>query len=277
MDPHGSLGPFGVVVDTSYVYWTYSGGSGAVWRQPIAGGDPTVFAKLGGFPRAMVSDGDALYVAGGCDGDVWRVPLATGSPQLLTHVGAADSCVHGIAVDQTSVYFTTGGVARVPIAGGQPTMLAGPVPSGDGCNGSIALAGSELYWVSPCSAVDPALGALNTLDGGGVAPLDGGKSSGDAIAVDANAVYWAADGAIKRRSLSDATTTMLAQTGEVFGLAVDSTSIYWTTADSVETAPLAGGAPSLVTSIPGPAGIALDASNVYWGGGTACPAGSVPK
>jgi len=201
------LGPPGVVVDDTYVYWTLVDGYGSVWRQPQAGGEAELFAEVGGYPRAMAIDASALYVAGGCEGHVWRVPLGGGAPVSLVASDPVE-CVHGIAVDATRVYYTTDdGVWSVSLDGGDPVPLANPT----GCLGTLAASATDLYWTNPCSTVDSTLGAIGTVPktGGASSIVDPGVASGDALAIDATDVYWAADNYIEYRPLASGTISMI--------------------------------------------------------------------
>jgi hypothetical protein len=125
----GQILPIGgddIAVDTAYVYWSFrlcttyptpctgTGETGPVVKVPLAGGDPITLASE---QRASGMAVDATYVYwvnmglqanNYADGSVMRVPIAGGTPIALVSMQTVNGW---IAVDATSVYWTTGGAA----------------------------------------------------------------------------------------------------------------------------------------------------------------------
>jgi hypothetical protein len=191
----GQGAPFGIAVGDSDVYWTNIAGNHAVMTVPIAGGTPSVFAKASS-PWAIATDGSSVYWTDGDDilraptgggaattlttgqsypfalavdatdlywtnargaGAVLKMPKAGGTPTTLV----AGSGMARLAVDATSVYFTTpgasanaGAIVSVPIAGGATTTLA----TGQSTPEGIVVDAKSLFWV------DTYLGAVMKLD-----------------------------------------------------------------------------------------------------------------
>lgn len=277
----------GLVVVDDNVYWTddnaadnSTGASGGfVWRQPLAGGEKTKLATLTGYPDRMTYDATALYVAGGCGGGVWKVPLDGSGATMIAQVDD-DNCVHGIAVDQTSVYFTTGGVHRVPLAGGSVEQLVAPQPSGNGCAHDLVVGAGNAYWASGCynqlSSVPVAGGPTTVIDSDPAAQI--GASGYRAVAGDDTSIVWAGRGTLSSMALAGGAITTVAPASDVGSIALDASTVYWTTSDGVFAAPRTGGGPTvqLATSSGtqalhgayGP-GLAVDATRVYWSGGCA--------
>jgi hypothetical protein len=207
----------------------------------------------------------------------------------------------GIAVDATSVYWTTtypGAVLKCAISGcgGQPTQLAS-APSGQGYGG-IAVDDTDVYWVTDNSSIDVmgnwvdgphsimkcAINGCNTpteLVGG----LEPGSLPGR-IALDATNVYWTNPGygvtgtvmTCAKAGCGGMPTTLASEQDAPWDIAVDASNVYWINIGggdgAVMSCPKGNGGgffgtppPTLLTDgilIFTPGGIAADGSNVYF-------------
>jgi hypothetical protein len=97
---------FGMAVDATYVYWAEAS-SGNIMKVPLGGGDPsTVASGLVGISQLAMDEAN-LYVTAGSTtstGLVARVDKDTG---FVTYLAVGQNQAWGIAVDATSVYWTT--------------------------------------------------------------------------------------------------------------------------------------------------------------------------
>ena len=114
----GHDGPWGVALDGTHLYWT-DYGAGAVWRSDLDGGSAMSISTNEVHAGCLALDATHLYwvTAGDSDaavaGSVRRWPLDGGPVETFVQLGAE----LGIAVDDTSVYFSnTGGTQIYRIA-----------------------------------------------------------------------------------------------------------------------------------------------------------------
>ncbi len=188
----------------------------------------------------------------------------------------------GLAVDSTSVYWTTfttpGGVLKVPLGGGSATTLASPVSAG-----FIAVDSANVYWTSQVGFGGSVMKV--PLGGGGSTTLDADAGFNPfSIAVDSTSVYWIQEGngpavgTVMKVPLGGGTPLTLASAQAApLRLTIDSTNVYWTNGGSIGTnsgdgavlkIPLGGGAlTTLASGQFSPSGIAVDSTNVYWTNG----------
>ena len=129
---------------------------------------------------------------------------------------------------------------------------------------------SHIYWT------DDRAGTVSRVPiaGGAAVTLASSQYNPEAIALDANYVYWTlitggtGVGTVRRMPLGGGAATDLATGGKFpFGLAIDATSVYWTDdpTGTVMKAPIGGGATTvLAMGQTNPRGIAVDATGVYW-------------
>jgi hypothetical protein len=238
--------------------------------------------------EAMGDGGSVDFVA-----PVMQLPQKGGTTRPLA--SSLDNGV-GIAIDATSVYWTTRGteanaytdgtVMKVPKGGGTPVTLATGVFNPWG---PIAVANATVYWAD---GDDGDGGGLFSVASGGGEVRSLASTTAEifpaAIAVDATSVYWtdySAPGVLKVPVVGGTPTTLASGTVPQ-GIAIDGTSVYWTdsgagaTFDScdgigavtsngtVTKVPLAGGTTTTLAS--GrlcPTNIVVDAKSVYWSEG----------
>ncbi len=192
----------------------------------------------------------------------------------LVTLASGQTCPWGMAIDDTSVYWTTcgdptgGNVLKVSKAGGEVVALG----SGDRLSG-IAVANGSVYWVAGTS--DASSGAIMEIPVGGGAMTTLASMSGDPahIAADSSCIYWSEimAGTVMKVPITggEATTIALAETP--FWIALGETDVFWM-GQGVMKAPKAGGTATALTPSSFltllPAGLAVDATNVYFTSGS---------
>jgi hypothetical protein len=223
----------GIAVDNSNVYWvagTSDGSSGTIMKVPTGGGTPTTLISRPGAPSHLAVDASFVYWIEQMPGAVMKMPLSGGAVTTIASAsfafqialgetdvfwlgqgvtkapkagGAAVSLTssmfptlpnQGLAVNATSVYFTSGppagtsGVSEVPVAGGATEIVySSPQPSSGG--GAITIDATRVYWADGSNSIHTA-----TLAGGVATTLAIGQNNVVAIAVDATRLYWLVNG-----------------------------------------------------------------------------------
>ncbi len=190
----------GVAVSGGFAYWSTQG-NGTIYRAPVGGGAATtVVSGLSlprGAPGAIVVHGDTLYTSDPA-GDLLSVPVAGGAVTTLV-TGVAPSAINiagagatGLAVDETSVYFTfcpfdasqpPAALMRIPLAGGTPTTLA------SSCAAGIAVDASNVYWLTADGPGGASVEEV-AIAGGTPKVLASGLHAAVGPALDATSVYW---------------------------------------------------------------------------------------
>jgi hypothetical protein len=196
--------PFGIAVDSTYVYWAefYSQ---TVNRAPIAGGSSSYVwdagsVSGGGTPpngaSQLVIDTGFVYV-NDQNASVFRVAIGGGSlVSMFTDPNGSGVGIFGLAVDSNDVYLgATGGIYQMSKgATSGATTLAPNVTLADDLK--IDPVGGIVYWSD--------FGNVGTDGTIGVAPLDGGAPvllhqqlvTPEALAVNSTDVFWVSYGTL---------------------------------------------------------------------------------
>jgi hypothetical protein len=213
------LGPSGLAVDATGVYWT---DNGTLKRVAIGGGQPTTVAAANAGNIAL--DGTNIYFTSGSS--IAKIPIGGSAPTRLV-TGLMSPGL--IAVDTASVYFTdtvAGTVQKVPLGGGAPTTLAeGQTPS------AMALDSSNVYWTNYNNDEPGGTVVRVPISGGNVIVLASGLRTAFGIAVDATNVYWTSNFAVMSMPKEGGCPATLVPANSLvtpMSVAADATSLYWT-------------------------------------------------
>jgi Stigma-specific protein, Stig1 len=228
------------------------------------------------YPGAIVVGRDSVYFGTSAQSQdaLMKVPLAGGAPSVV-----APEAAFALAVDESSVYWSTGGAIRtLPVAGGAAISLA---TTGGGVY-AIALDQTNLYF---SESYGGGLVERVTLDGGALTPLAPAQSLPLGIAVSGGNAYWVdapigdGGGAVMSAPTAGGTPVVVAAApstplGGVPAVVTDGANVYWiaSSADSggggdILRAPCTGGDASLFQTANALA-LAIDATNLYWADGT---------
>ncbi len=187
-------GPFRIVVDERYAYWSeVTGRSIHRWPKDGSGNIETVAAFDGGAPKHLARSGGALFF--GVDGlGIYRCSEAS----CLDSFGpiASTPDVSCIAADETAVYFAQNSgdatIRSLPRDGGTATTLA----RGQARPIALAVDGESIYWINrgpPDNALQYPKGSLvrcaKSDCNGTVRVLADGLPEARDLAVDTDAVY----------------------------------------------------------------------------------------
>jgi hypothetical protein len=278
--------PVSVAVDATHVYIVLRD-KGYIAKAPKAtpsspDAGVELLASNQSLPEDITVRGDYVYwtdyghPAAGLTGDaVMRTRIdGTGAP---TTVASSQVGAHGIAVDDTHVYwtlrvFTTGRVRRCPLGGGTIDEIA----SGQNVPKRIQLTASHAYWTN----IGGGQIMQATLADGGVLALVPDAANAHFLAVGPERVYWdefADDGKVNMVWLDGGSPSVLAPSQpNAAGIAADDRAVYWATAGvpsgqgAIMKAHLDGTPPAvqLAPENDQPFSLAIDDTCVYWAAST---------
>jgi hypothetical protein len=265
------------------VFFTVYAPKGTVWRADL--GDGGVVQLAGNQPYAAPIAADSSFVYWGTSDGLLRCVHAgcSGSPQTV----GTYNYVNGIAVTDTSVYFTEAGYE--PDSGppgavwvADKTVAPTPKPIAPAQVSPQGIWVSDaVYWVNAgTGAKKQADGATMRadLDGGVPATIAPAQRNPASIVEYAGRLYWTNtgtppnydDGSVMTCARDACTPTVLAnQQAGAQGIAVDATGVYWAAeyASAVmhcdPSAP-GGCSPTRVYGAQAPWAIALDETSIFW-------------
>jgi hypothetical protein len=210
--------PFGLAVDSSFVYWVDNddGTVHKVSKTPGGGSvDHTLYDAASGLliePGECVVDGTFLFFTDS-SADAWRLSTNGGEPVFL---GTSDfGGQFGITTDPNYVYFGGSGVITRSLKtladGGVPISHAVATPNGL----AFESTSNMLYWSNWGSgnSNDGTVGKMST-DGGGAHVLAASLVTPEAVTVSGSYVFWISNG-----TLNEAGTGAEPNTGALWHMA----------------------------------------------------------
>ncbi len=204
--------PFGLAVDSSYVYWADYDDS-TVHKLPKAGGADMVLYDGGSgvaVENEIVSTDTSFVYFTDFNGDVFKLPNGGGDPAVMASWGYGGGWP--VRVDSTSVYYgQRGGVSIMSknATDGGP-FLADNLQDPLGI--SLDPSGGRLYWADYGSGTgnDGTVGRIAT-DGGGRSLIASAQVNVEDVTVSGNYVFWISNGL-----MNDAMGNPLPSTGALF-------------------------------------------------------------
>jgi hypothetical protein len=198
--------PYGVAVDTMYVYWV-DNSDDTVHRVLKSGGPDNVLYDGGGpsvvEPKFCVVDTSYVYFTD-VNAGVYSLPVTGGSPlTIATGTGQATPLV----VDTNYVYYgPLGGIFAI-MKGTQDGGLAIASGIADPDGLVIDPATGTMYWSDFGSTVadDGTVGKVST-DGGGKVVLAASLVSPEAVTVSGSYVFWVSNGVLDDAGLGSGAT-----------------------------------------------------------------------
>jgi hypothetical protein len=264
--------------------------AGTTYPGQLASAPATTRATMPATIDAITMDDTSLYFT--CeDGWVYRLEKDGDAPpqRLASFPGGY---AWGIALDDANVYWTAlvdgvngGLVLRVSKSGGEASTVAASQfrPWG------IAVDEASVFWIEQGAPSDDrtqhlAPGSLKAIGKAGGSPrsLATDVASGDYLVVDADAVIWHENQAIRRVSKAGGPASALISATVPFAvsnLALANGRVLFAANSgtwNVESAPVAGGnADTLASDLPRPASIAPDGAMVFWNDSTGDTVGAI--
>jgi hypothetical protein len=278
--------PVALAADATHLYWTTSGGEGAVMRVALAGGPPEMLASNQVWPSAIAVDARSVYWS--VENKIMKMPRA-GGPQVELVNGGANSAV-ALAIQGNDLYFVVSdyadyaAVMKVPRAGGATTVLTTDL---GGFAHGIAVDNRYVYWANAAHTSNR-LVQKAPINGGDPVTLVSGEHLGSGFALRAGELYYTTfettdagtgTATVLRVSIDGGDPTTLATaTAQPMALAIDGRRVYWTGASteytfgvppnndgSVTSVLLSGGrVEPIATSELDPGGIVSVGSRVCW-------------
>jgi hypothetical protein len=268
----GQTAPSGIAVNGSHVFWVDdSATSGSVLSTLLAPrADAGTTGKDGGARDGAIESG----------GD-------SGGPPVTT-IASGQSSPGSIAIDETSLYWTTTGsmtdnylstVVSAALGGGTPVTLY----SARGAWTTLGIDATDIYWID--MGVTSESGAVLKIakTGGMVTTLATGENFPTSLAVDSTFVYWTRLGltmntsSVVKLAKSSAldggrgnVVTVADGLGVPTGITADGTNVYWAVGGgdgtgSIQSAPANGNViTTLATGLDSPFALTTDATTLYW-------------
>jgi hypothetical protein len=140
-------GPFGIALDSQFVYWTEKSLTASIKKAPIDGGAAVLVALATPVPSGIAVDADRAYWTDIVGDKVESASLAGG---VVTEHASGFAGGNGglIALDATHIYWTNGqAVLRVAKSGGAPEVFAANQTGALG----IAVDDKAVYWTNSFS------------------------------------------------------------------------------------------------------------------------------
>ncbi len=218
----------GIAVDDGNVYWvagTSEGASGTIMKVPVDGGTPTTLASRPGAPAHVAVDASSVYWIEQMPGAVMKMPRSGGDPVML----ASASFGWEIALGETDVFWLGQGLMKVAKAGGTAVSLTSSAFPTLPTQGLAVNATSVYFTSGPpagTSGVSEIAEGGGTTD---VVYASTQSSNGGPIAIDATRAYWAdgSNSVYAVRLAGGPATTLAIDQNNVVAIAVDATRVYW--------------------------------------------------
>jgi hypothetical protein len=174
----------------------------------------------------------------------------------------------GVAVDVTSVYWTTDTrIRKAPLRGGPiVTMAVSPARAR-----GIVADGASIYWIANdwrgrCRV--HGCGSVISMPATGGLPVTRAtaRSSIGYIAVDSSNLYWTTDDALMKAPIQGGAAVQLAIMGQSHtNIAVGEANVYWAQGSDIVSVPLGGGGlATLAAKEDGPGCVDVDSTDIFW-------------